>query len=130
MHSTWIISTQWRTAAPKVPSKPFFLTVPPFPCLSLCQVLHLCRALYFFLQIVYPFLLFFSSIFFFASSLLSFISFSPAVSSFPLLSFPLCRTNPLKTCRKTFSRLSHLVLDPPCPQSHPKLTWRATVRSV
>lgn len=60
-----------------------------------------------------------------------FLSF--ALSLFPsLFVSPPCQTSPMETWRKSLSCFSHshLVLDPFCPHSHPKLTWRATVRSV
>ena len=58
-----------------------------------------------------------------------FLSFLSALPS-PLRLF--CQTCPLETQRKKVSCLicSHLVLDPSCPHAHPKLTWRAAVRSV
>lgn len=62
--------------------------------------------------------------------------FLPSVLKPLLLPLPfpplLCQTSPLECWRKSLSCLSpsHLVPDPPCPHSHPKLTWRATVRSV
>lgn len=55
------------------------------------------------------------------------------LSLFPsLFVSPPCQTSPMETWRKSLSCFSHshLVLDPFCPHSHPKLTWRATVRSV
>ena len=64
-----------------------------------------------------------------ACSLSLFLSFLSLLPS-PLRLF--CQTCPLETQRKRVSCLicSHLVLDPSCPHAHPKLTWRAAVRSV
>lgn len=44
----------------------------------------------------------------------------------------LCQTSPLESWSNSLSYLSHshLVFDPPCPHSHPKLTWGAIVRIV
>lgn len=95
---------------------------------SLLQSLfgHLATSsLFFFLSVMFPFSLPGSP---FLSFFLSF-----ALSLFPsLFVSPPCQTSPMETWRKSLSCFSHshLVLDPFCPHSHPKLTWRATVRSV
>ena len=96
--------SSWSVFANLATSSPFFFFPSPPPHGLLCLA-RFFLPIYFVLS-VFPFL-------------------SPLFSLF-------CQTSPPEMWRKSLSCLSHshLVPDPSCPHSHPKLTWRATVTSV